>query len=325
VSDAGLADQVRQFRVAARLTQAELADRAGVSERAISDIERGLRARVYPVTARALADALGLAGEARASFERAAQAGRVVPAGHEPSVPSRSQGADRTSTAAGAEHWRAMRRAAMVGRENELAFLLRSLLRDGPRLHTITGPGGMGKSRLAAEVCADRADDGVAWVTLAALRQPEFVLSTIAAAAGLPPDASLTVLAAALDAGTSLLVLDTFEPVLAAANDVAGLLDQTTRLRMLITSRAPLRVRGERELLLRPLSATAAIELFRQRVYAARPDLIVEDPDAATAIEDIGRQLSGLPLALELAAAKGSIRLSRGAARSTGSSAGSPR
>ncbi len=192
----------------------------------------------------------------------------------------------------------------MVGRENELAFLLRALRGDGPRLHSITGPGGIGKSRLAADVCADRADDGVAWVSLAAVRQPDFVLSTIAAAAGLPPDASLAVLAAALDAGTSLLVLDTFEPVLAAANDVAGLLDRTTRLRMLITSRAPLRVRGERELLLRPLSSTAGVELFRQRVYAARPDLVVEDPDAATAIEDCGRQLSGLPLALKLMAAK---------------------
>jgi predicted ATPase/transcriptional regulator with XRE-family HTH domain len=304
VNDAGLAEQVRQFRVAARLTQAELADRAGVSERAISDIERGVRARVYPVTARALVDALGLAGEARASFERAAQAGRTVPAGHEPSLPSRSPVADRTSAAAGAAHWLALRRAAMVGRGNELAFLLRSLRDDGPRLHSITGPGGVGKSRLAAEVCADRADEGVAWVSLAAVRQPEFVLSTIAVAAGLPPDASLAVLAAALDAGTSLLVLDTFEPVLAAANDVAALLDRTTGMRMLITSRAPLRVRGERELLLRPLPSTAAIELFRQRVYAARPDLIVEDPDAATAIEDIGRRLSGLPLALELAAAK---------------------
>jgi predicted ATPase/transcriptional regulator with XRE-family HTH domain len=304
VTDADLAEQVRHYRVAARLTQGELADRAGLSERAISDIERGLRARVYPVTAHALADALELTGEARASLERAAQAGRRLRRRHQPPISSLSPVADGSSAPVAAEHWRAMRRTPMVGREDELEFLLRSLRDDGPRLHSITGPGGMGKSRLAAEVCAERAGEGVAWVSLAALRQPEFVLSAIAAVAGLPRDASVEVLAAALEVGTRLLVLDTFEPVLAAANEVAGLLDRTTRLRLLVTSRAPLRVRGERELLLRPLSTSAATELFRQRVHAARPDLIVEDPDAAAAIEEIGRQLSGLPLALELAAAK---------------------
>ncbi|MDQ1600039.1 MAG: hypothetical protein QOD68_1513, partial [Actinomycetota bacterium] len=290
MTDAGLADQVRHHRVAARLTQAELADRAGLSERAISDIERGLRTRVYPVTAQALADALGLAGDARAALERAAQAGRKLRQRYQP-----SHVADGSSELVAAEHWRAMRRTPMLGREDELAFLLRSLRDDGPRMHSVTGPGGMGKSRLAAEVCAVRAGEGVAWVSLASLRQPEFVMSAIAAVAGLPRDASVEVLAATLEVETRLLVLDTFEPVLAAANEVAGLLDRTTRLRLLVTSRAPLRVRGERELLLRPLSPSAATELFRQRVHAARPDLIVEDPDAAATIEDIGRQLYGLP------------------------------
>lgn len=120
-----------------------------------------------------------------------------------------------------------------------VAFLLSSLGDDGPRMHSISGPGGIGKSRLAAEICAVRISGAVTWVSLAAVRQSEFVLSTIAAVAGLPRDASLTAMAAELDKRTSLLVLDTFEPVLTAAAEVAGMLDLTTRLRVLITSRAP--------------------------------------------------------------------------------------
>ena len=306
--EASLAEQVRHHRVAARLTQAELAQRAGVSERAVSDIERGLRTRIYPVTARALADALRLTDDARATLELAAQAGRRS-GSDQPSAGGEARGLP------GADHWRAMRRVPIVGRVDELAFVLRSIADDGPRLHCITGPGGIGKSRLAAEVCAARVSSGVTWVSLAAVRHPEFVLSTIAGVAGLPRDASPTALATALDEGTSLLVLDTFEPVLAAANEVAAMVDRTTRLRVLVTSRAPLRVRGERELLLRPLSPADAAELFRQRAQAARPDLVVDDAEAATAIEEISRRLSGLPLALELAAAK--VRhISLGALRS---------
>jgi predicted ATPase/transcriptional regulator with XRE-family HTH domain len=304
VNDPTLAAQVRHHRVTARLTQAELAERAGLSERAISDIERGLRMRIYPVTARALSDALGLADEQRATFERAAQAGRKARDTDPTSDSSHASVSGQASELRGADHWRAMRRSPMVGRSDDLTFLLSLLSDGGPRLHTITGPGGIGKSRLAAEVCAARIDSGVTWVSLAAVQHPEFVLSTIAAVAGLPRDASPIALASALDEGTSLLVLDTFEPVLAAANEVAAMLDLTTRLRVLVTSRAPLRVRGERELLLRPLSPTDATELFRQRVQAARPDLVVHDADAVAAIEEISRRLFGLPLALELAAAK---------------------
>jgi len=303
VNDATLAEQVRRHRVAARLTQAELAERAGVSERAISDIERGLRARVYPVTARALADALGLTDDPRAMLERAAQTGRRARETHHTSVASQSSVVREATGLLGAAHWRAMRRTPLVGRADELAFVLRSLSDDGPRMHSITGPGGIGKSRLAAEVCAARISSAVIWVSLAAVRQPEFVFSTIAAVIGLPRAASPSALASALDETTSLLVLDTFEPVLAAANDVAGMLDLTTGLRVLVTSRAPLRVRGERELLLRPLSPTASTELFRQRAQAARADLVVDGADAVAAIEEISRRVSGLPLALELAAA----------------------
>jgi predicted ATPase len=194
----------------------------------------------------------------------------------------------------------------MVGRADELAALLGALRDGGPRLHTVTGTGGIGKSRLAAEVCAsyNDASASVTWVSLAALRQPELVLAAVASAVGLPDDASRAALVTTLDDGSALLVLDTFEPVLAAANDVAALLDRTSGLRVLVTSRAPLRVRGERELPLRPLSEPAAAELFRQRANAARPGLVLDDGDAATSIDDIVRRLSCLPLALELAAAK---------------------
>ena len=266
--------------MSARLTQAELAERAGVSERAISDIERGLRTRVYPVTARALADALGLVEAVRRTFELAAQAGRR----------SRQRVAGTGATvaagpaiAASGDDWPAIRRTPMVGRADELAALLGALRDDGPRLHTVTGTGGIGKSRLAAEVCAsyDDASASVTWVSLAALRQPELVLAAVASAVGLPDDGDglLGALARALDQRV-LLVLDTFEPVLAAARDVAALVDRTSGLRVLVTSRAPLRVRGERELPLRPLSEPAGAELFRQRAKAARPGLVLDDGDA---------------------------------------------
>lgn len=296
MSDVTFAEQLRAHRVAARLTQAELGERAGVSERAVSDIERGLRRRVYPATARALADALDLGSPDRTVFEAAARTGRA---------PAAAVAGDPVWV----NDWRGLRRTPILGRDDELREVLTALHDDSGRLLTITGTGGIGKSRLAAEVCVRIETDApgrVTWVQLAGLRQPELLLAAVAAAVGVSAagDGLLAALARALDQRAALLVLDTFEPLLAAAPAVGALLDRTTVVQVLITSRAPLRVRGEREQPLCSLSEPVAAELFRQRARSARPRLGLDDAEAVTLVADICRRLSGLPLALELAAAR---------------------
>ena len=292
----GFGERVRELRAASGLTQAELAGRAGISERAVSDIERGLRRGVYAVTASALATALALTTADRASFEAQARAQRSLPP---PAPPAAWQGAE----------WQGLLRTPIVGRDALVAATVAALDSGDVRLLTVTGPGGMGKSRLAAEVCSRLEAEhsrAVRWVSLAAVRDPVLLLPTIAAAVGVAGSGpNLGALVARAFRGRSIvLALDTFEPVLAAAPDVAALLTDVSDLRILVTSRAPLRVRGEHELPLPPLQPEHAAELFAQRATAARPALTVDDDLAASSIRDICARLSYVPLALELAAAK---------------------
>ena len=236
------AERIRDLRVRAQLTQAELAERARVSERTISDIERGLRQGVYAVTARRLAEALDLPDNERAAFEALARGRHAT----RPAVPEWTSGLE------------AMRRTRLVGRARELETLSAALASDDVRLVTITGLGGIGKSRLAAEACADLERDApghVFVVLLAALREPSLVLPTTARSLGIA-DAGTGVLddlAHYLTGRRALLVLDTFEPVIEAATSVGELIDRVADLTVLITSRAPLRLRGEREIPLGPL------------------------------------------------------------------------
>ncbi|MFN2561917.1 MAG: helix-turn-helix domain-containing protein [Jatrophihabitans sp.] len=276
---------VRGFRVAARLTQADLADLAGISERAVSDIERGLRTRVYPVTARSLADALHLVGDQRTWFERSARGRRLR---------------SRLEEAQDAE-WAAMRRDSLIGRTAEVDQALSTLQSSEWRLATLTGPGGVGKSRVAAEVCASSPEARVLWIQLADFDDADAVRPAIARSAGRPADASPGVIRAALDSEPTLLVLDTFERVLAAADEVARLADATGELRLLVTSRSPLRVRGEREIPIGPLPHGPAADLFRRRAVAAGANLA---DSAEAAVAEVVAAVSGLPLAIELAAAQ---------------------
>ena len=183
------------------------------------------------------------------------------------------------------------------------------LTRPDVRLLTLLGPGGAGKTRLAIEAAGEAAGryrDGVWLVLLAPLLDPGLMVSEIArvleidAVPGQPLEGALV---AALSERELLLVLDNFEHLLDAASVVAELLAGAPGLGVLATSREPLRISGEHRLDVPPLRPGDARELFVQRALAVRPDLVLDEPEAS-AIERICARLDGLPLALELAAAR---------------------
>lgn len=184
----------------------------------------------------------------------------------------------------------------LLGRVEELAELV-ALLRGEARLLTIMGPGGVGKSRLALQVATELGEafrDGVSWVPLSGLADPELVLEEVAQALGMGED-----VAAAVHGRELLLVLDGFEHLLAAGPGVAALLSTSEGLRLLVTSRAALHVAGERRYLLEPLAAADAGALFVERARAVGTAV-----EADETVDAISRRLDCLPLAIELAAAR---------------------
>ena len=213
------------------------------------------------------------------------------------------------------------RLTTFLGREREIGEVLELL--DGSRLLTLTGPGGTGKTRLSLEVAArslDRYREGVFFVELSPVSETELVAGTIAQALGLPDRGGRTAmdrLTEHLAARQVLLVLDNFEQVTDAATVVAQLLAADPNLTVLTTSRAPLHVYGEREYPVPPLALPdlahlpqlealrqlEAVALFVERATAVRPDFAVTN-DNAPAVAEICVRLDGLPLAIELAAAR---------------------
>ena len=302
------AERLRQLRLAIGLTQEELAERAGMSRDAISALEGGRRRHPHPQTVRALATALGLS-------EQDARALRAT-------VPKRSvEGAPvslapRTSSLP-------VPPTRLVGRRRELAELRQLVTGNEARLVTLTGPGGVGKTRLVLElarVVEPTFADGVTFVSLASVQDPALVLSTIAEALGVQEGGGRTLAERAaqfLRDRHVLVVLDNFEHLIDAATHVAALLAACPGLTVLTTSRATLRLSGEYEYPVSPLAAPLAgerselpnlmtndaVELFAQRARAASPDFVVTAANAA-AVAAICRRLDGLPLAIELAAAR---------------------
>jgi predicted ATPase len=183
----------------------------------------------------------------------------------------------------------------LLGRERELAELLE--LAESHRLITLTGTGGSGKTRLSLALAAERSEhyvDGVWWVSLAAVSDPELVVPAIAAAVGGVDD-----LAAHLGDRSLLLVLDNLEQVLDAAPAIGQLLASAPECAAIVTSRERLAIDGEQEYPVGPLSAQGAVELFTARARQVKPDF-----EPGVEIDAICTRLDRLPLALELAATR---------------------
>jgi predicted ATPase/class 3 adenylate cyclase/Flp pilus assembly protein TadD len=184
-----------------------------------------------------------------------------------------------------------------LGRERELHEVVALLSENDSRLLTLTGPGGTGKTRLAAQaagLAAERYPDGVWWIPLAPLRDPLLVLETAAQVVG-----SKNGVAEHVGDKSMLLLFDNFEQVVEASADVASLLGACPRLDVLVTSREPLRVTAEQEYPVPPLVHEEGVGFFLARARAVRPDFQGDE-----AVSEICRRLDDLPLALELAAAR---------------------
>jgi predicted ATPase/DNA-binding XRE family transcriptional regulator len=298
--------QLKALREAAGFTQEELATIAGLSVHAVSALERGERRRPHVETVRALSAALDLTGATRDALLGSARA------------PAHNAAVDELN---GVPLPLAL--TVLLGREADLQALGHWLADPAARLITLTGPGGVGKTRLALAIAGAIAAEGatrVVFVTLAAIRKPAFVASAIAEGLGLSDATALDLpkrARVACEDRPTLLVLDSFEQVLDAAPLVAELLTSVAPLRLLATSRAPLRVRGEREYVVGPLALAVesdamsmspadlanipAVRLFVERVRDVQSDFRLTLANGPT-VAAICRRLDALPLALELAA-----------------------
>jgi non-specific serine/threonine protein kinase len=316
---------LRQYRLAARLSQEALAESAGLGVRSIQGLERGAH-RPLRDTLDRLVVGLGLTKEERACFLATAQ---------RPSRRPRPSGAAVLPPAPPAlQHNLPLQLTSFIGREQELVEVEELLA--STRLLTLTGTGGVGKTRLALQVAAaqlDRYPQGVWLVGLAPLADPTLVPGAVLAALGVPEQPGRLPLATLLDALRTrelLLVLDNCEHLLDACAGLAeALLCACPDLRLLATSREALGLTGETRYRVPSLAVPgadqaasptavarcAAVRLFVERARAVQPAFVLSAANAA-AVAEVCARLDGIPLALELAAARlGGLGLAELAAR----------
>lgn len=317
------AEMLRHHRIAAGMTQEQLAEYAGLSPRGLLYLERGNRLP-YQDTVRRLAEALRLTAEELAALSTAARSRAGIPG---PVLAALDQDDSivhftPTQPLDAGFYQLPVPGTVLLGRDRELTAVAGLFLQEEVRLVTLTGPGGVGKTRLALELATALREyfaDGVAFVSLEPVAEASLVLPTIAQELGLTEHGTLrpgSTLLSFLRQKQMLLILDNFEQVLDAASEVAKLQAASAGLRILVTSRSALRVRAERLYHvsslalpdvrrlppLEDLARIASVSLYVQRARAMQEDFVLSGANAA-AVASICVQLDGLPLAIELAAA----------------------
>jgi predicted ATPase/DNA-binding XRE family transcriptional regulator len=308
---------LKRYRIAAELTQEELAERARLSARAVSDLERGARRNPYRDTVQQLADALDLGDDDRATFSAAA---RRTAAGVQ--TPVEWAATSVTPTNLPAEP------TSFIGRRQEIAAVSDLIEQPAVRLVTLTGPGGIGKTRMATQVAALmlssaragetlRYPDGVFFVSLSSVADPDLVSSAIAGVVKVTDRGGQDLTHALVEHFRSrrvLLVLDNFEHLMDARHLLTELLELCPFLGLLVTSTSVLNLSWEHAFEVPPLDLpepadgteqgeSEAMALLAERARAVNSGFVLT-AENAEAVAEICRRLDGMPLAIELAASR---------------------
>ena len=299
-------DELRRLRQASEMTQEELAERAGVSARTITDLERGIVQHPRRDTVNLLTGAMGLTDDEREALWRL-----------------RKRREPRQASSRSPAFFVPVYSNRLIGRESEMAALANAILEPDARIVTVTGPGGVGKTRLAVELATELESwfpGGVVFVDLTRHREPGAMIDQIARALDLgdsPATGNIDRVITVLERNRTLVLLDNFEHLLSSAPDIGRIFMMTPHSRALVTSRARLQVQAEREFRVAafarpdragPVDQDVAlsfpgVQLFADRARLANPEFEL-NPENVSPILEICTHLDGLPLAIELAAAR---------------------